>query len=284
MPDIDMDFDERRRDEVIRYATERYGSDHVAQIVTFQTIKGKQGIRDAARVLGFPPVVGDRLCKMYPPAVMGRDYPIEDALEISPGAPGGLREGARGEGDRRHGAGARGPAPRGLGARGRRRDRRRAARELPAARSSRRTPATTRRRVVTQFDMNGVEALGLLKMDFLGLRTLSVIEDTCAICAPAAIELDIDHVPLDDAATYAMLQRGETRPASSRWSPRAMRSLIKLLAPDRFEDLMALRRALPAGAAEPAGCTPSTPSASTAGARSRTRTRTWRRSCPRRTA
>ena len=71
MPDIDMDFDERRRDEVIRYATERYGADHVAQIVTFQTIKGKQGIRDAARVLGFPPVVGDRLCKMYPPAVMG---------------------------------------------------------------------------------------------------------------------------------------------------------------------------------------------------------------------
>ena len=75
MPDIDMDFDERRRDEVIRYATEKYGSDHVAQIVTFQTIKGKQGIRDAARVLGFPPVVGDRLCKMYPPAIMGRDYP-----------------------------------------------------------------------------------------------------------------------------------------------------------------------------------------------------------------
>ena len=80
MPDIDMDFDERRRDEVIRYATEKYGADHVAQIVTFQTIKGKQGIRDAARVLGFPPVVGDRLCKMYPPAVMGRDYPIDDAL------------------------------------------------------------------------------------------------------------------------------------------------------------------------------------------------------------
>ena len=84
MPDIDMDFDERRRDEVIRYATERYGSDHVAQIITFQTIKGKQGIRDAARVLGFPPVVGDRLCKMYPPTVMGRDFPIEDALKESP--------------------------------------------------------------------------------------------------------------------------------------------------------------------------------------------------------
>jgi DNA polymerase-3 subunit alpha len=79
-----MDFDERRRDEVIRYVAERYGHDHVAQIITFQTIKGKQGIRDAARVLGFPASVGDRLCKMYPPAVMGRDEPIEKALQIAP--------------------------------------------------------------------------------------------------------------------------------------------------------------------------------------------------------
>src|SRR5205814_3315756 len=75
---------ERRRDEGIRCATEPYGSDRVAQIVTFQTIKGTRGIRDAARVLGFPPIVGDRLCKMYPPAMMGRDEPIDRALEISP--------------------------------------------------------------------------------------------------------------------------------------------------------------------------------------------------------
>src|SRR5204863_4808631 len=93
MPDIDMDFDERRRDEVIRYVAAKYGGKatedamsaaHVAQIITFQTIKGKQGIRDAARVLGFPAVVGDRLCKMYPPNVMGRDEPLDRALEISP--------------------------------------------------------------------------------------------------------------------------------------------------------------------------------------------------------
>src|SRR5438046_2385880 len=84
MPDIDMDFDERRRDEVIAYATQRYGADHVAQIITFQTIKGKQGIRDAARVLGFPASVGDRLCKMYPAAVLGREYAIEKALDLSP--------------------------------------------------------------------------------------------------------------------------------------------------------------------------------------------------------
>src|ERR671919_721468 len=95
MPDIDMDFDERRRDEIIRYVAERYGHDHVAQIITFQTIKGKQGIRDAARVLGFPASVGDRLCKMYPPALLGR-------------------------GDRGHRPRARVPAPRGLGPRRRR--------------------------------------------------------------------------------------------------------------------------------------------------------------------
>src|SRR5919106_559018 len=126
--DIDMDFDERRRDEIIRYVAERYGHDHVAQIITFQTIKGKQGIRDAARVLGFPASVGDRLCKMYPPAVLGREYPL-------------------------------------------------------------------------------LKDLGLLKMDFLGLRNLSVIEDALRVLREKGIELDIDHVPLDDEATYAMLRQ-----------------------------------------------------------------------------
>src|SRR5207249_7511646 len=84
MPDIDMDFDERRRDEVIRYVAAKYGDDHVAQIITFQTIKGKQGIRDAARVLGFPAMFGDRLAKLFPPALLGREYPIDRALELSP--------------------------------------------------------------------------------------------------------------------------------------------------------------------------------------------------------
>ena len=189
-----MDFDERRRDEVIRYATERYGSDHVAQIVTFQTIKGKQGIRDAARVLGFPPRRrATALCKMYPPAIMGRDEPIDRALRDQPRAPGGLRARAGGARDRRHGARARGPAPRGFRARGRRRDRRRAPRRVPAARSSRRTRATTSKKMVTQFDMNGVAQLGLLKMDFLGLRNLSVIEETVA--APAQPRRRARHRP-----------------------------------------------------------------------------------------
>jgi DNA polymerase III subunit alpha len=238
MPDIDMDFDERRRDEVIRYATQRYGDDHVAQIVTFQTIKGKQGIRDAARVLGFPASVGDRLCKMYPLAVMGRDYPIDEALLRSPELADAYErepeakeivetaralEGLRRE-DSVHAAGVViGDAP--------------LVNYLPLKLSKDSREDT--KKVVTQFDMLGVEQLGLLKMDFLGLRTLSVIEDTLAHLRRRGVDLDIDHVALDDAATYAMLQRAETTGVFQMESP-GMRTLIKLLEPDRFEDLMAL--------------------------------------------
>ncbi len=238
MPDIDMDFDERRRDEVIRYATETYGSDRVAQIVTFQTIKGKQGIRDAARVLGFPPIVGDRLCKMYPPAMMGRDEPIDRALEISPDLREAYErepeakeiietaralEGLRRE-DSVHAAGVViGDAP--------------LVEYLPLKLTK--DSRDESKKMVTQFDMNGVAQLGLLKMDFLGLRTLSVIEETLRHLRSRGIELDIDHVALDDAETYAMLRRGDTTGVFQMESP-GMRSLIKLLEPDRFEDLMAL--------------------------------------------
>ncbi len=238
MPDIDMDFDDRRRDEVIRYVAEKYGTDHVAQIITFQTIKGKQGIRDAARVLGFPASVGDRLCKMYPPALLGREHPIDVALEMAPD----LREAYEREPEAReiidtaraleglrredsvHAAGVViGDAP--------------LVNYLPLKLSK--DSRDDSRRIVTQFDMEGVEKLGLLKMDFLGLRTLSVIEDTLALLRRKGIELDIDHVPLDDPAVYEMLRRSDTTGVFQLESP-GMRQLIQMLAPDRFEDLMAL--------------------------------------------
>lgn len=238
MPDIDMDFDERRRDEVIRYVADKYGSDHVAQIITFQTIKGKQGIRDAARVLGFPAMTGDRLCKMYPPALMGREYSIDDALDLAPELRDAYEkesesreivdtakalEGLRRE-DSVHAAGVViGDAP--------------LVNYLPLKLSK--DSRDDSRRIVTQFDMKGVEMLGLLKMDFLGLRNLSVIEDTLGHLRRSGVELDIDHVPLDDPDTYAMLCRGDTTGVFQMESG-GMRSLIKSLAPDRFEDLMAL--------------------------------------------
>ena len=237
MPDIDMDFDERRRDEVIRYATEKYGSDHVAQIVTFQTIKGKQGIRDAARVLGFPPRVGDELCKMYPPAIMGRDEPIDSALQTSPELREAYErqpeakeiidtaralEGLRRE-DSVHAAGVViGDRP--------------LVEYLPLKLTK--DSRDDAKKMVTQFDMNGVAQLGLLKMDFLGLRTLSVIEETLRHLRARGVTLDIDHLPLDDEATYAMLRKGDTIGVFQMESP-GVKNLIKLLEPDRFEDLMA---------------------------------------------
>jgi DNA polymerase-3 subunit alpha len=238
LPDIDMDFDERRRDEVIRYVAAKYGSDHVAQIITFQTIKGKQGIRDAARVLGFPASLGDRLCKMYPPAVLGREKPIEDALKESPELGEAYQkepeakeivdtaralEGLRRE-DSVHAAGVViGDAP--------------LVNYLPLKLSK--DSRDDSRRIVTQFDMHGVEKLGLLKMDFLGLRNLSVIEDTLALLRRKGIQLDIDHVPLDDEGVYDMLRRADTTGVFQMESP-GMRQLIQQLVPDRFEDLMAL--------------------------------------------
>jgi DNA polymerase III subunit alpha len=238
MPDIDMDFDERRRDEVIRHVADKYGQDRVAQIITFQTIKGKQGIRDASRVLGFPASVGDRLCKMYPAAVMGRDYPIDQALELSPELRDAYErepeakeivetaralEGLRRE-DSVHAAGVViGDAP--------------LVNYLPLKLSK--DSRDDSRRTVTQFDMHGVEKLGLLKMDFLGLRNLSVIEDTLAHLRRTGIDLDIDHVPLDDPPVYAMLQKADTTGVFQMESA-GMRNLIRALAPDRFEDLMAL--------------------------------------------
>ncbi|MGZ8598572.1 MAG: DNA polymerase III subunit alpha [Actinomycetota bacterium] len=238
MPDIDMDFDERRRDEVIRYVASKYGSDHVAQIITFQTIKGKQGIRDASRVLGFPASVGDRLCKMYPPAVLGREHPIEEALKLAPELRDAYEkepesreivdtaralEGLRRE-DSVHAAGVViGDAP--------------LVNYLPLKLSK--DSRDDSRRIVTQFDMKGVEKLGLLKMDFLGLRNLSVIEDTLSHLRRRDVELDIDHVPLDDVDVYAMLCRADTTGVFQMESP-GMRQLIKALQPDRFEDLMAL--------------------------------------------
>ncbi|MGI8683067.1 MAG: DNA polymerase III subunit alpha [Mycobacteriales bacterium] len=242
MPDIDMDFDERRRGDMIRYATERYGEDRVAQIVTFGTIKGKQAIRDSARVLGYPYAVGDRLSKLMPTAVMGRDVSLADCFDAGAAR---YREGA----ELRAAYAVDPEAQRVLDT----------ARDLEGLKRQAgvhaagvvicRDPLTDhipvwRREadgaVITQFDMGTVEALGLLKMDFLGLRNLSVLEDCLRhVEANRGERVVLEEVPLDEPAAYALLCRGESI-GVFQLEGGPMRSLMRSMQPNSFEDIAAL--------------------------------------------
>ncbi len=251
MPDVDMDFDERYRSEMIRYAAERYGWDRVAQIVTFSTIKARAAVRDAARVLGYPYSVGDRIAKAMPPLVMGRDTPLWACFEDTPKhhdgylAAGELRQICAADPD----AAKVVDVARGLEGL-RRQDGIHAAavvisgdpltEHLPIQRKPEPGGRPEDAPIVTQYEMHGVEELGLLKMDFLGLRNLSVIERTLdLIDAATGQRPDIDNVALDDPAAYQMLQRGDTI-GIFQFEGGAMRNLVRSLAPTDFEDVAAL--------------------------------------------
>src|SRR5205085_520439 len=192
MPDIDMDFDSRYRDEMIRYAAAMYGRDHVAQIVTFSTIKARAAVRDAARVLGYPYAVGDKVAKAMPPLIMGRDTPLYACLEpndkFADGykMAGDLRKMYEEEDDLRRVI----DVAKGLEGL-RRQDGIHAAAVvitkdpltdyLPIQRKPENGAPIEEAPIVTQYEMHGVEDLGLLKMDFLGLRNLDVMEMTVAL-------------------------------------------------------------------------------------------------------
>ena len=234
MPDIDIDFDERRRGDVIRYVSEKYGYERVAQIVTYGTIKGKQAIKDAARVLGFPYSDGDRLTKMYPALIMGRDSGLAKALETSTELREAYAEGGAAkeiidtalkiENLKRsagiHAAGVvigRDPL----------------IEHVPLKRGD-------HGETVTQFDMHGVEKLGLLKMDFLGLRNLTVIALTRDyIKANRNLDVDVDSLDLADPKVYEMLKRGDTDGVFQLESD-GMRRYLAQLKPTRFEHIMAM--------------------------------------------
>ena len=251
MPDIDMDFDERRRGEMIRYVAERYGADHVAQIVTFSTIKARAAVRDGARVLGFPYALGDRIAKAMPPLVMGRDTPLKACLERVEGhedgymAAGDLREMYEQDPD------AKLVIDVAKGLEGlRRQDGIHAAavvithepltEYLPVQRKPEPGADPSDAPIVTQYEMHGVEDLGLLKMDFLGLRNLSVIEMALDLIEQTTgSRPDIDAVPLDDEATFEMLRRGDSI-GVFQLEGAAMRSTLRSLAPTSFDDVAAL--------------------------------------------
>ena len=251
MPDIDMDFDSRYRDEMIRYAAEKYGRDRVAQIVTFSTIKARAAVRDAARVLGYPYAVGDKVAKAMPPLVMGRDTPLYACLEEHPKYADGykmaldLREMYATDPDARQVI----DVARGLEGL-RRQDGIHAAavvitkepltEYLPIQRKPEAGADPEQAPVVTQYEMHGVEDLGLLKMDFLGLRNLDVISDTVEMLKiTQGIDLDIDAIPLDDEPTLAMLRNGDSI-GVFQLEGGPMRALMRSLAPTSFEDIAAL--------------------------------------------
>jgi len=251
MPDIDVDFDSRYRDEMINYAAERYGRDHVAQIITFGTIKARAAVRDASRVLGYPASLGDKIAKAMPPLILGRDTPLRYCFERSDKhsegyvAAAGLRELvdddpdaakvveiARGiEGLRRQDgihAAAVVIAPEPL------------TEFMPVQRKPGSAADPDLAPIVTQYEMNAVEELGLLKMDLLGLRNLDVMTDCVnLIKSTRGIVVDIDNVDLNDEPTFEMLRRGDTSGVFQLESPQ-VRSLIRSLAPTKFDDVAAL--------------------------------------------
>ena len=251
MPDIDMDFDERYRGDMIRYAAERYGSDHVAQIVTFSTIKARAAVRDAARVLGYPPQLGDKIAKAMPPLVMGQDLPLEACFQPTPGYEGRFVEAAElrtlyeADTDVKHSIDvAMGFVDK------RRQDGIHAAAVVitkepmldyvPVQRKSGPSGSGEDAPIVTQYEASAIEKLGLLKMDFLGLRNLAIIERALEnIRRRHRIEVDIDNVALDDPKVYEMLRLGNSIGIFQLEGDK-MRQLMRRLAPTGFDDIAAL--------------------------------------------
>ncbi|HTW13091.1 MAG TPA: DNA polymerase III subunit alpha, partial [Solirubrobacteraceae bacterium] len=244
MPDIDIDFSVRGREQVIQYVTEKYGKDSVAQIITFGKMFPRAATRDAARVLGFPYALGDKLAKLIPDPEQGRAPKFDDCL--APGQPLAneiqqnadshqIIEVARGlEGIVRNAsihAAAVVIAPQPLT-------------DLVPVQlaDANKTDENGDKiyRTVTQFSMKPVEAMGLLKMDFLGLRNLDVIEDALDIIERSTgARPDMTTLPLDDEKTYSMLARGESI-GVFQFESEGMREALKRVRPTEFDDLVAL--------------------------------------------
>jgi DNA polymerase-3 subunit alpha len=255
MPDVDVDFDERRRGEVIKYVTEKYGEERVAQIVTYGTIKAKQALKDASRVLGYPFSMGERLTKAMPPPVMGKDIPLAGIFD-----PDHPRYNEAGEFRELHSQDAEVQkvveTARGLEGLKRQWGVHAAGVIMSSEPLIDHIPIMRREQdgaIITQFDYPTCETLGLLKMDFLGLRNLTVIDDALkniVMNGKEPLDLDVISKTLDDPATYELLARGDTL-GVFQLDGGPMRSLLRMMRPDGFEDIsavLALYRPGPMGA------------------------------------
>jgi DNA polymerase-3 subunit alpha len=233
MPDFDIDFCQDRRDEVIRYVQERYGRDRVAQIITFGSLQARGVLRDVGRVLEMPYGQVDKLCKLVPvnptnpvtleQAIKG-DPQLQSAAEQEPIVQRAFDIALKLEGLHRHAsthAAGIVIGDRPLGE------------LIPLYRDPRSNMP------VTQFNMKWVEVAGLVKFDFLGLKTLTVIRTATELLAKRGVMVDIEKIPLDDKKTYEMLARGETVGVFQVEGQGMRRALVEMR-PDRFEDIIAL--------------------------------------------
>lgn len=230
MPDIDIDFCFERREEVINYVREKYGKDHVAQIITFGTMAARAAIRDVGRVLDVPYAEVDRLAKMIPPntsieSAISSSSELQNLIKHNPTYEKIISIAKKLEGYARHAS---------IHAAGI---------VISKEPITEYVPLQTMdggNEIVTQFPMTNLEELGLLKMDFLGLRTLTVINDTLKdIKNRYGIELDLNNISLDDKKVYELLQEGETIGVFQLES-KGMRNLLKEVKPEKFEDLIAV--------------------------------------------
>src|SRR5690606_34054169 len=253
MPDFDIDFDERRRAEVIRYVSEKYGSDHVAYIATFGRIKAKQAIKDAARVLDHGFAISDRITKALPADVMGKGVPLGELFntEHNRYADGGeFRSLYESDAD------VRTIYQTALGLEGQIRQWgvHAAGVIMSSAPLIDVVPIMRREQdgaIITQFDYPMCESQGLVKMDFLGLRNLTVLDDAVRnVKANRDIDLVLEDLPFDDPATYELLGKGDTL-GVFQLDGGPMRQLLRQMQPDNFEDIsavIALYRPGPMGA------------------------------------
>jgi DNA polymerase-3 subunit alpha len=242
MPDIDLDFDERRRGEMIKYATEKYGEDRVAQIITYGTIKSKPSIKDATRVLGYPYVIGEKLTKALPPSVMGKDISLSgvfDAKDPRYGEAGEFRELYNTDPDSMK------VVDLAKGLEGLKRQWGVHAAGVILSREPLLDVIPIHRReadgaIITQFDMGACESTGLLKMDFLGLRNLSVLDDALLnIKENQGVDVVLEDLPLHDQKTFELLSRGDTL-GVFQLDGGPMRALLRSMAPDSFADISAV--------------------------------------------
>jgi DNA polymerase-3 subunit alpha len=233
MPDFDIDFCQDRRGEVIRYVQERYGGDQVGQIITFGTLQARGVLRDVGRVLEMPYGQVDKLCKLVPmnpaaPVTLARAIDEEPRLQAARDAEPVVRRAfdiaKKLEGLHRHAS---------THAAGIVIGDRPLAELVPMYRDPKSDLP------VTQFNMKWVEQAGLVKFDFLGLKTLSVLQTAVTLLKQRGIELDLLNIPLDDAKSYQMLARGETV-GVFQVEGQGMRRALMDMQPDRFEDIIAL--------------------------------------------